>query len=42
MARFTFIDNENLLNNHVFCKRFQLLIMSLINNKANMRLDNAS
>lgn len=30
------IDNENLLNNHVFCKRFQLLIMILINNKADL------
>ena len=33
MACLAVIDNENLLNKHVFCERFQLLIMILINNK---------
>lgn len=42
MALFAFIDNENLLNNHVFRKRFQLLIMSLINNKADLGFCNVS
>ena len=36
MTLFAFVDNENLLNNHIFCKRFQLLIMILINNKADL------
>lgn len=35
-------DNENLLNKRIFCKRFQLLIMVIINNKADLGVGNAS
>lgn len=42
MTLFTFIDNENLLNKRIFCKRLQLLIMVIINNKADSGVGNAS
>lgn len=35
-------DNENLLNKCIFCKRFQLLIMVIINNKVDSGVGNAS